>query len=471
MNEAMQVSTLQPQTQYLSTGLKMIEDSVQTLISASRAIEETSNNYDLEEELRSLSSVNRIRINFGSSIKRIRLQEAINLLSSNILTLQKAEDYNLSNLNANFILNNIANDLFLKLNLISDDVAHFLSDIRSSSQSTLNILIWVVIGVSGFVGGVGIWTTMGMYRSLEKEVMRYYGFKVTHCRKFKRSVEQVRIQIQDAYDRLNKGSDSSGSNKVEDEQRLLLDHNDFEQHNELSFVRKKRGSILGQSKLHILFHLLYILVNLGIAASFLVIYNSTFANLNDQHRFIVDMIQTGVSVTCQANIGKLHALNYAKAQAFSFEETETHQLLTRGGKIPPSQSIQDFLEHLYDLKNNFSGDSSLFQRLSAGDVCQLYDSFTKGQLDRPAVDCSVAVASVIKSSSRVRGVVLISSAIEQQFRELLGSLHLSTVVGLPNTNPHFGCSQRTDVHLQQSNQEFISCVLSSASFQQLGNQP
>ena len=468
INEAIQTSNLVSRADYLATGFKMIEDSVQTIINTSREIEVTSNTHDLEQELPSLKLNNRIRMNFGSNFKRVRLQEAVNLISSNILTLLGPEDCKLSNLNARFILSNIPNDLSLRLIHISEDVTRLLSDIRSSSQNTLNILIWVVIGVSAFIGGLGIWTTMGMFKTLEKEVVRYYGFKVSHCRKLKRSLEQVKIQIQDAYDRLNKGSDSTGSNKAEDEQRLLLDHNDFEQHNELSFVRKKRGSILGQSKLQIYFHLLYILINLGISVSFLLIYNATFQSLNDQHLFIVDMIQTGVSVSCQANIGKLHALNYLNSEHFAFEDSETPQIIARGAQLSPAQSIRELLDHMYDLEQDFGGEKSLYERLSSADICQVYDSFTKGQEDRPAIDCSDSVGSLVQSSSQVKGVVLIFNAIEQSFSEFLSLLHLSTVVGRINKKPLFGCSQRTDIPITQSNQEYVKCALSSPSFQRLG---
>jgi hypothetical protein len=457
---------------YGSELLKGIKMWMGTLAEVNIEMESLAKEWDLANRVKSFSNSGRVRLKFSQGYKKFRVQEALNLLGSNLLPLEKIEDFKMTENNPRFILENTQNDLDVRLESVGEELLDLVSELHKKIDG---ISMWLKVSTSilWFVMILGnIVSSIKTNKQLEKELLVSYGFPLDDCKTLRDNYEQIRVIVQQALDRSSRGVEGTIT-EVEDSQKQSLEDRAREGFLMRSHVRRPRGSVKGFLWPRIIVQSLYITVMSGITLLCLTQLSPPTKRVFDQFTYLNTIMVSAHAQLKHMNLLKTFILNFQLEEDINFQNELSLDLISD----PEKPATNDKLVTMF---KTFFHDSPFLEQIPAvtfaqktypffdtllhGDLCAIYRSITRN--DRILTpQCTTIIQTIQGDTGYGNGIFLFSNSIVWWLS------HIETVLFLGLMN---GVVQPSEIPCDTSNittlegkRLWLTCIITSTEFQYL----
>lgn len=303
LNEGLIEPSSLPVSNYGSLLVNSLFTSVDTISVMTSNIETAVKSESLVSLL-TISGDNRLNLKLGEVSKSFTLQESLNLISSNILSLGKVPAAYLStDSGVLFILAN-AEVISERLAAVSIEIEAYFKTLKNDVVALILTLAAVGLSVLFFAASVGF-TALSL-RVIRKELVLSLGFELEDCVALRNRLDQIRKQVNLASERLNQQNGVSMST-FDDMAEKIQSQN--AKSNLTKRRRKYKGSIYSKIWGYVIRSLLvFTLVSL-IVVGLIDLFSTASVLLLNHHQGFITVSDVSITLSKQLSAVKSYTLS------------------------------------------------------------------------------------------------------------------------------------------------------------------
>lgn len=303
LNEGLIEPSSLPVSNYGSLLVNSLFTSVDTISVMTSNIETAVKSESLVSLL-TISGDNRLNLKLGEVSKSFTLQESLNLISSNILSLGKVPAAYLStDSGVLFILAN-AEVISERLAAVSIEIEAYFKTLKNDVVALILTLAAVGLSVLFFAASVGF-TALSL-RVIRKELALSLGFELEDCVALRNRLDQIRKQVNLASERLNQQNGVSMST-FDDMAEKIQSQN--AKSNLTKRRRKYKGSIYSKIWGYVIRSLLvFTLVSL-IVVGLIDLFSTASVLLLNHHQGFITVSDVSITLSKQLSAVKSYTLS------------------------------------------------------------------------------------------------------------------------------------------------------------------